>query len=450
MLTELREDAIVASFKKELPTIKFIDASLHKEIGAKLDILANGKSSRHEKVEAAKLLWRQFFSLAFRSISNNVRGQDQLFAYYDELCTYENLLFAIDENHRDHVIHVIWVMLLGYFLQTNFPPFTPLLESYKFCSDDLKDPPMIKLFETYNKRLTEHVNSIWCLAALTHDLGYPIQKTRTANGKMAKMVSNFGILEGTNFNYTFGPVHETAISTLLNILSTQFVMKDNEVSMHYSPGMRLEFAQSLEQLDHGIMSAYLLMAKLDWICEALSIDSTMPVTRPKVPIVDILVGRILLSEWLEVIAAHTSRFRYWRHLQSLGFHLFLCDQLEEFSRYSVDLKTQEWINVGCRTKVEHSGKVIELQHELDNPNAGDNIELFFKKRVKALRERVELHPQKPVEKIRLICSDIRGATPVKFSYEKYRDLTPNEMVHREPGKSTNDILKFLDGVIDLK
>ena len=110
---ELGEDTLVASFKEDLSKMKFIEASLHNELVSKLDILAGGSTKRHEKTSVAKDIWKIFFRASLNDITANTRGCEQVCSYFDEFSEYENLLFAIDENHRDHVLHSVWVMLLG-------------------------------------------------------------------------------------------------------------------------------------------------------------------------------------------------------------------------------------------------------------------------------------------------------------------------------------------------
>jgi hypothetical protein len=448
MELELTEGAIVDSFKKDLANIKFIEVNLHEDIAQKLDILASSARRRNEKIEVAKDIWKLFFRKCLSNITTNMRGCEQICSYYDEFCKYENLLFAIDENHRDHVLHSVWVMLLGLYLRKYFKQFSPESSYINFVPRSRK--PSNK-FATYQREVLDFFKQyeipLWCLIALTHDLGYPVEKTRIANREMTRMIRHFGFLENTDFEYKFNIIHETAIETLLTILTTGFI--SYEGGKNYlipMPGDRLEFAKSFERLEHGIMSAYLLMATLDWICEALSWDAYFLYG---VLEAQDIAKRLILSEWLYAIAAHTARFHYWDDLGNTGFLLFLCDQLDEFSRFSLDRKNRDWTKVTCRTEFNITDKLINIKHVLDDKNIMDDIETFFKKRATAFRERIELGGENQLNDLSVICTDVREAVPIKYTYEKYRDATPGELVKREPGSSTNDILGFLNGTVDL-
>jgi hypothetical protein len=446
---ELREDAIVDSFKQDLSNMKFIEANLHKDISEKLDILASSRSQRHEKVEAAKEVWKLLFRSSLSNITTNTRGYEQACSYYDEFCKYENLLFAIDENHRDHVLHSIWVMLLGIYLCKYFTELSKKVYCISFVPSSQKASGE---FEAYKLKVWEYLKQyetpLWCLIALTHDLGYPIEKTRIANSVMAKMVSNFGFLERTDFKYNFGVVHETAIGSLLTILTTNFVLhEDRGYYTEPDPGLRLDFAKSFERLDHGIMGAYLLTTTLDWICETLSVDTCLPFGKPGDKQ---LAQRAALNGWLEAIAAHTSSFRYWTHFEDIGFLLFLCDQLDEFSRFSLDRNSKDWTKVGCRTEFSLTDKLMEIKHTLDNENVSDEVEDLFKKKVAALRDRIELDSSSKMNRISIICTDVRKACPITLTYEKYRDKLSGELVKSESGSSTTDILGFLNGTVKLR
>ncbi len=447
MLRELREDAIVDFFKKELRNIKFLPEANYPDIEQRLDILADSGEKRYRKTEAARWIWKLFVEKSLSDITNNLRGCHDLCIYFDEFADYENLLFALDKNHRDHVIHSIWVMLLGLHLRKNFAPLKNIDYESILPNFHKKQEKVVEAIKRTQDIIKEHETSLWCLIALTHDLGYPIQKTMNANELMAKMVSNFGFLEQREFHYGFTIVHQTAISELLNILSS-FVawMPSGGYSVGCLSGGRLDYAKSFERLDHGIMSAYLLQMHLDYICELMSIPQEVPElqfinheTAAKQATVIIL---------LRAISAHTNKNVYWSEVNNMAPLLLLSDELDEFSRYSRSLESNEWIKVGCRTEFECTKNSLQVKYTFDNKDIGDDMESFFKDKVEKLWKRFELEEDK-IGKISVTCRDVRKARHVDFIYEKTLSRDPQDIVKRKPGKSSHDVQAFLDGTVNL-
>ncbi|MHA1204061.1 MAG: hypothetical protein ACTSSL_03860 [Candidatus Heimdallarchaeaceae archaeon] len=136
----------------------------------------------HDKILAAKSLWKMLFESAMSFIDENKRGYDDLFSYFDAFVNFEELIFASDSFYRDHTLHSLWVYFLGEYLfraqefqplWTNFNyPFRVLLKAQKIL-EHLDCP---EVFDTYSKTLDAIIpfinfeDSIRCIAALTHHL----------------------------------------------------------------------------------------------------------------------------------------------------------------------------------------------------------------------------------------------------------------------------------------
>lgn len=456
MLLELREDAIIDSFKEDLKSLTFVAKTDYPNIEQRLDVLADGKERKtREKTEAAKWLWGFFLEESLSDITNNLRGCRELRRYFDDYAEYEDLLFALDPNHRDHVIHSIWVMLLGLYLRKNFDVLAnldygdvvPSIGQKSGSKSGSKLAQDTAIRETIDK-IRQHEVSLWCLVALTHDLGYPIQKTSNANDRMAKMVRNFGFLQHKDFEYGFTIVHQTAIDTLLNIISA-CVFWDPQGAYRtvcYS-GRRLDFAKSFERLDHGIISAYLIQMYLDCICEAVDIPTGADLVCRKP---EVAAKEAIFITLLNAISAHTSKNCYWNRVNFVDVLLFLSDELEEFSRYSHSPDGDGWINVGCRTECEITEKSLQIVHVLDKKTISDNVEVFFKSKVEKMWNRLE-PKQGGLQELSITCRDVRKALPIDYIYTKTlaESQHSRDVVKRSPGKSSEDIMGFLDGTVNL-
>jgi hypothetical protein len=401
MKRELREDAIVDFFKKELGNMEFIDPKNHLKIESLLDSLCDHTKERHKKALTAKDIWKFFTEKSLRALTDNLRGYDELCRYFDEYIEYENLLFALDKNYRDHTIHSVWVMLLGFYLKENCAIFENI--NYVIGNLEEDDENLQKTIEIIKKV----ENPLWCLIALTHDLGYPIEKTRKANAIMAKMITNFGFLHQKDFDYNFTIVHQTAINELLNIISSTVTwIPTGRYQVGCRVGTRVDMAKSFERHDHGIMSAYLLLMYIDWICGSMDIWQGLGIS-PSSP--ETAAEKTMVITLLGAISAHTNRYRYSERLNDMDSLLF----------------------------IQCTKNSLGMNYIFDNRDIDYDIKSFFKEKVRKIHNRFELNPKR-IKKLSITCSDVRTAEPVDFKYEK----TLSRFIVKTPEESYTNILDF--------
>jgi hypothetical protein len=448
MPVKLDATDIVNSFKNRLALMGFIPHQYHADIAKRLDILIDIKNgvkrkksyTRLAKTEAAHWLWENLLLSSLSSITNNLRGYYELKRYFTEYISYENLLFAVDRRHRDHVIHCIWVMLIGFYLLEKCKPLSPIDYSSILLksSPGFKDPPNMKACENGIKQ-REPV--LWFLISLTHDLGYPIQKTREANTLMSSMIDNFGFLEQQHFTYNFTTLQNTPIEELFNILSsTLFFNSNTNHKVVYSSGVRLDFAKSFERLDHGIMSAYLLTNYLDYICDTMDCPSHPDISLNSAT--NALPQAIVIL-WLTAIAAHTSKNRYWDALNARDVLLVLADELDEFSRYSHDVKLDRWVSVSCQTSFTCTKKSIHFEYIFPSNPEFDHLTFFTNKVIK-LMNRFQLQPG-GIELVSVTSTHLKPQKN-KWHYEKrFPDIegTVRKINHKK--KTVKDIHKWIAG-----
>lgn len=431
-----QREQIVDFFKNKLKDLKFISPEDYKQIESWLSSLCDTTKKRYEKTHIAWDVWQFFFEKSLRALTDNVRGHDKLYRYLNEYMEYENLLFAIDRKYRDHMIHSIWVMLLGFYLKDKYHQFNDMdyMNIFLLCDD-------VKCLEEYNtvkKIIKEKEDPLWCLIALTHDLGYPIERTKRANEVMTKMINNFGFLKQKDFDYNFTTVHEPVINELLNILSYQLIWRPNSWTIGYASGTRADHAKSFERLDHGIMAAYLLQMYLDWIFDDLNIRHG---TENIYPLKNEDAARMTyIITLLDAISAHTNKNRYVKmdtvnEMQTL---LFLSDELDELSRFSRS-KTDEWIEINCKTEFEWTNEVFQINYTFDESKDYDVVE-FFKGKVDKLNDRFEIGNTKSL-KLSLNCKGTMSKKSVVCKYEK----TSSSCFVIINDKTYRDMYEFLSG-----
>lgn len=454
MFINLDGTTIVNAFKADIKNIPFIPQSDYCQIEERLDMLINIKHStnrrqgygRFAKTQASKWLWEYFFYLSLNNITTNMRGYNELLDFYNEYIHYENVLFTLVEDHRDHVIHSVWVMLIGCYLIKTCRPLVNIEYNDVLVSLDRKLSKPTNMIDT-QKIIKNKELFLWFLIALTHDLGYPIQKTIEANRTMSKMIDNFGFLSQTEFSYRFDVIHSTAMDELLNTLSAHlFWVNDKEYKIGYSSGTRLDYAKSFEALDHGIMSAYLVQKYIDFICEVMSVprgidDYVFSNT-------DTAARTALIITWLRAISAHTSDNVYWASVNGMTPLLSICDELDEFSRYSHQLHTDQWRNVECETQFNCTRQSIEYKYTF-RKRIDFNILSFFKAKISKIASRFDL-ARDGINKISITCIDNRkGRRHQKYYYE-HRCTSPGlGFVKRYYGKTSDDIIGFIKGRVEL-
>jgi hypothetical protein len=331
-------------------------------------------------------------------------------------------------------------MLIGFYLRHQCKALKKI--SYHVFMTNNKN---IEDYILANKELEKKELSLWTLIAVTHDIGYPIQKTLTANNIMSKMIGNFGFLTQTHFSYQFNIVHQTSIEELLNLLSTQLLWRDNNgCSIGTAVGNRLDYAKSFERLDHGIMSSYLLLKYLDEICNVMNILRDIKELRyPLEQAIDI--G--FIATWLAAIASHSNNNRYWYRLDHIEPLLFLSDELDEFSRYAHKKNEDQWINVECETKFKCTKYSINFNYTIKKHMDFDTLS-FFKGKIGKLMDRFELE-ERGLRKISISCDDTRPGEKARYYYERRYDYNTSGVVKRLHGKSSTDIVGFLNGEVIL-
>lgn len=421
-------DTLIHSFDDNYMHMDFLPNGKQTYIINLLTELNTADFTRTQKARKAQEAWEFFLLKALNSITDNHRGFAELCKYYDEFVKYENYLFAIDKNHRDHTIHSIWVMLLGYYFIFNEPTFNSLEHLFKYANNTANDR------ERFIQKIRENEKELWCITSLIHDLGYPIEKTKKANDIMSKMINNYGLLSTQVFDYGFSAVHQTAIEELLNSLSATIYLNGNDsFSVHFGPGNKIDYAKSMERLDHGIMSAYLVQLYLDFICEGINI------TRGGTGLykdIDIGSRHTMTVTMLEAIASHTNRNSYTPMFNDIRTLLFLCDELEEFSRYYLSEERGEWIDSNCITSYEVDNHNLQMYYLFNDDNIEDDAIEFFWKKVRKLNSRFRMKSGE-IEKVFMACVDLRNEKYKAYAYES----TPTECKVYLDGENIENVPK---------
>jgi len=336
-------------------------------------------------------------------------------------------------------------MLIGLYLRANFRVFVNMSCEGALARLAGQSQEQSDNLENTRRIINEHEMSLWCLIALTHDLGYPVEKTDNANEVMTHMIGNFGHLEQQHYRYSFTVAHQPVIGELLEILSSAIMWSGAGWTFARHAGRRLDYAKSFERLDHGIMSAYLLVKYLDFICETLAVSGSRGLYGISH---DAAAKAAMVITLLEAVSAHTNDNRYWSELGDMGALLLLCDELDEFSRYSHSVETGEWKPLKCRTELRLGPGSIRLKYTFEQQERAEHIESFFKRKVEKLWNRFDVGSG-TINRLCIVCRDLRKARPIEFTYDKKHFELPGGIVKRGKRRKSSDIQGFLDGTVDL-
>ena len=266
-------------------------------------------------------------------------GVTELRNYFEKYVEYENVLYGSASYYRDHVVHVFRVWLLG---------MRQLL--YNNCQYLDK----INIEGGYKVNYLEKL-SVWTLIALTHDLGYPLQKSLEIVDKTRVMMRSFVDNPIVLMDLSYSGVQNSMNDFVLRFISSKMreidvntgLLKelkktnqdqdpdpDNIDSKRYvarlQPKYYFKFQKSLEHNQHGVLSSLIIYKLLLYFLE-----SDFNINEDYVFSYEDTRQFYLRREILRSIASHTCKDIYQLELNNFSFLLQLCDDAQEWGRKSI-------------------------------------------------------------------------------------------------------------------
>lgn len=399
------------------------------------------ESKMNSKVQLAIVLWKKLFEAAMSYISSNKKGYDKIFKYFDSYVEFEELIFASDSFYRDHTLHCLWVYFLGEYLHNN-PGFSELYRAtvendenhllMEKLTDSLQiidgdDGKKFKAVMSLSKEVDNLSDSVRCIAALTHDLGYPLKKIEKINKAMNKVLPYFAIHNFDNFSFEYENIQQEFVNQFIDFISRRSIvyletrsdisqeqkvllnkifgigtfspsevnailaelektLSDEEktlikgtfdvVTLFHTPfNQKASYYNDFEAYQHGIMSAFLLMKNLQVFQD---IDYSRQDWLIPIPDAKTLALHTILSS----ISNHTSDSFQIQHIDENSFLTFV-DELEEFSRISRASQNREYVEEFCDTALYMEDGWLNVVFEFNNTNLDNlNPEISFKGRCK--------------------------------------------------------------------
>lgn len=380
------------------------------------------EENMHNKVQIAKDLWKSLFEASMSFIDPDKRGYDKLFQYFDEYVDFEELIFASDSFYRDHTLHCLWVYFLGEYLIDKYNldlnnefnikslgKLVDILESLN--NNDIFNDLINKTIKI--SELDSYSDSVRCISALTHDLGYPLKKISKINQCIKRILPYFGVSNYDEFNFNYNEVQQNYIRNFLDILNSPigFSSKDiedidsiellnklfstnnideacffnidrgafNNLSkreklmlkqiltlnpkISKSTDKALRTCNDFEQYQHGIMSAFLLM-------KTVKSFENMSITYYNANTISDLENEFpdYMSKWfiLDSITNHTSESYQINSINTKCNYLIFIDEIEEFSRISRANQNRQYVNEFCTTEITNLDDCFQIDFIFNN------------------------------------------------------------------------------------
>lgn len=327
----------------------------------------------YRKVEDLKLLWEllldksikclRFFDerepyLTIKEKEPQSYGLDRLILYYDEFAQFEALLYGSNQFYRDHVIHLFRSWLIGMNILVSQPRDGRLYKLFSF-----EGVPTIEFNFNYFECL-----SMWTIASLCHDLGYPLEKFQEIINKTQKMMEYLVSRPQIHQDITFSGTQDKLNDNIIRLISSKMKVKANDSKQKHSYQARtqskylMKYTKSLEDYKHGIISAIIIYKALLYFLESdFSIHDDY--------IFEHNDARqfYLRRDILRSISSHTCQDTYHLHSTTFPFLLIISDELQEWGR-------KRWQNIYKSGKMdtanfslaEYNQNEIVIEYEFEN------------------------------------------------------------------------------------
>lgn len=241
-------------------------------------------------------------------------GINDLEAYFDRYVKFESMLYGSGKYYRDHVIHVFRVWLIGLDCM---------------LSSGMKYANKIAIDANCRLNIFEKI-SIWTLIALTHDLGYPLEKAQDIVEKTKDMMKLFVANPTVSMDLSFNGVQTNMNDFVLKFMSSKMKKKGRSASpftARLQPKFYYKFQKSLENYKHGVLSSIILYKLLIYFLESdFSINEDYNFTP------DEARQFYIRREILRSIASHTCPDIYHLNMNSFAFLLIVADDCQGWGR----------------------------------------------------------------------------------------------------------------------
>lgn len=342
------------------------------------DLLSKSSSNLYKNIDDLKSIWSTLMGKSIKCLrffdtrepylkhpeaNPQAYGLDELRDYYDEFAEFEALLYGSNQFYRDHVVHLFRTWLIGLNILLDSPSEKNFYTEMHF--EGVASGFQINFFESI---------SMWTVAALCHDLGYPLEKSKNIIDRTEKMMRYLVSQPTISHDVQFSGTQETQNNFILRLLSSKMYGKsgDDSYAVRLQSKYFMKYAKSLESYKHGIISSIIIYKALLYFLESdFSLHDDYRFDHKGAH--HFYVKRDILRS----ISSHTCKDIY--HMKSTTFPLLLivADELQEWgrNRWSDFYKSQNYIDTGFNL-LEYSSKRIAVEYVFEKANIESATELI--------------------------------------------------------------------------
>lgn len=293
-------------------------------------------------------------------------GIKELRKYYDQYADFERILYGSSRHYRDHVIHVLRTWLSGMEL---------------LVRNDGKTLQEIKIENREGDIALNEAEkiSIWTIISLSHDLGYPLQKSKDIIAITQKMLSSFISNPDISVDFAFHGVQNYMNDFVVRLMSSKMVLRRKEEKKNtdgtltgeedkfyvarLQPKYYFKFQKSLERNNHGILSTLIIYKLLTYFLESdYNINEDYEFNEEE------RRQFYIRREILRAIASHTCNDVYQMYMGSFSFLLRICDDTQEWGRKNIS-------ELYVQSSKEYELDDIDLTFDCDGDTKNNQCEI---------------------------------------------------------------------------
>jgi hypothetical protein len=286
-----------------------------------------------------KEIWKLLVKEALRDLGMTMQKPLQdLHVCFEKMVDFEEMLFGAERFYRDHVVHSLWVYLLGEYVrskdkghvQISWPSWQVLA-----CPGDCGTVQFRTLQARLKSKLKKKIDAAWCVIALCHDMGYPLEKVCVFDREINKFLAHLSVESNFFRTPTAGPfwlsipaIQQEVISEVLSFASRQLHVGANGKthSVVYNP-VYFDLCKDFPSGRHGLASAYILYRLIvaPWIknWKARKLESIQGTSSVEFKSQDLASRFQVWASILEAIISHTCSSKKVEALDDVGSALVL-------------------------------------------------------------------------------------------------------------------------------
>ena len=404
-------------FEQHLPEFFSTDTEI-KTLIEELKTILRGKESQEFQTNLLStgknfikyIISKSIECLSHESNSPQKRSIESVCKYIDTFTVFEEMLFGLDENYRDHTLHSLWVYLFGHEFITCIGGYGIIKIAGQLSvtfSKENKIKFVLSAEPQEGKRI--HMEAMWGMIAILHDLGYPIETMiKTPHQIFRDILDPFAIDFNSILQIDLGPRINLLHQSLCDLLSTMYrpepltpeqkgdLLEESEKkrkqivflgrpTLGKDDGVEMEFRIASIDKAHSAWSSILAFKCIVYLHEGTYHGGG------ERDYLKLLTQRDILYSILH----HTSEEPNDEAVNRFQFVLLLVDDIEEAMRYSRGGKPRGLKSEHCDAEweVDEGKTTIKLDYTKYEPDTSHSKYKEMKDKYKVQRSRIINDPK---------------------------------------------------------